>query len=288
MLQIQAHFQNGVIRLCHTSCTLYDGGTLEDYLTTVKTWLDANPEEVLSILIVNIDNQPASAYDAIYKSAAVDTYSFAPASSPMAASAWPTLGSMIDSGKRLVTFLDNGADATIPYLIDEFTNIWESAYNIVDPSLFDCTVNRTNGDTATQMALINHFLDMIVLGQPAPDVDKANITNAATGAGSLGAHVDTCIALNTRPPNFMLVDFYEYGGGSVFQVAATINGVTYSPTTPVATPLSASSSTASGSVASGTSSGGSNTNSASPTSSERYLAALLVFVATVFGGYIVV
>jgi hypothetical protein len=155
------------------------------------------------------------------------------------------------------------------------------------------------------MALINHFLDMIVLGQPAPDVDKANITNAATGAGSLGAHVDTCIALNTRPPNFMLVDvrlplllygictnvhpqFYEYGGGSVFQVAATINGVTYSPTTPVATPLSASSSTASGSVASGTSSGGSNTNSASPTSSERYLAALLVFVATVFGGYIVV
>lgn len=25
---------------------------------------------------------------------------------------------MIDSGKRLVTFLDNGADASIPYLID--------------------------------------------------------------------------------------------------------------------------------------------------------------------------
>jgi hypothetical protein len=170
---------------------------------------------------------------------------------------------------------------------------------VVDPSQFDCSVNRTNGDTTTQMSLINHFLDMLVLGQPAPDIEKANITNAATGAGSLGAHVDTCITLNTRPPNFMLVDvslshslysvctnvhvqFYEYGGGSVFQVAATINGVTYSPTTPVATPSSTSSSTASG-----TSSSGSN-NSASSTSNGKYLAAFLVFVATLSGGYTIV
>jgi hypothetical protein len=77
---------------------------------------------------------------------------------------------------------------------------------VVDPTLFDCSVNRTKGDTTTQMSLINHFLDKLVLGQPAPDVDKANVTNAATGPGSLGAQVNACIALNTRPPNFMLVD----------------------------------------------------------------------------------
>lgn len=28
--------------------------------------------------------------------------------------------------------------------------------------------------------------------------------------------------------------FYEYGNGSVFQVAATANGVTYNPSTPIA------------------------------------------------------
>ena len=76
---------------------------------------------VLSILIVNIDNLPASSYDTIYKSAGVDTVSFAPASSNLTASAWPTLGSMIDSGKRLLTFMDNGADPTIPYLIDGYS-----------------------------------------------------------------------------------------------------------------------------------------------------------------------
>lgn len=246
MLQMQAHNQNGEIRLCHTSCALLDGGSLSDYLTNVKGWLDSNPNEVLTLLIVNIDNLPASNYDTVFKGVGLDSVSFAPTSSPLAASSWPTLGSMIDSGKRLVTFLDNGADASIPYLIDEFTNVWETAFNVVDPALFDCTVNRTKGDTSTQMYLINHFLDRLLFNNPVPDVAKANITNAATGSGSLGAHVDTCKAANTRAPNFLLVDLYEYGGGSVFQVAADINGVQYSPTTPVATPLPTSSSAATG------------------------------------------
>ena len=34
-----------------------------------------------------------------------------------------------------------------------------------------------------------------------------------------------------------VLQFYEYGGGSVFEVAATANGVTYNPTTPIATPI---------------------------------------------------
>ncbi|PPR00038.1 hypothetical protein CVT24_009047 [Panaeolus cyanescens] len=238
MLQMQAHNENGVIRLCHSLCQgLLDGGSLEDYLKIVKQWMDANPNEVLSLLIVNIDNVPATAYDPIFKSVGLDTMSFAPPSSPIPASGWPTLGSMIDSGKRLVTFLDNAADLTaVPYLIDEFTNIWETEFNVLDPA-FDCNVNRTKGDPATQMYLINHFLDTLLFGQPIPFIAKLNDTNAASGPGSLGAHVDTCVADHGRPPNFMLVDFYEFGGGSVFQVAATINGVTYNPSTPIAKPL---------------------------------------------------
>jgi len=34
------------------------------------------------------------------------------------------------------------------------------------------------------------------------------------------------------------LQFYEFGGGSVFQVAATANGVTYNPATPVPSPRS--------------------------------------------------
>lgn len=74
---------------------------------------------MLSLLIVNIDDLSPTAYDAIFRSAGLDTLSFAPTSSPIEAANWPTLGSMIESGKRLVTFLDNAANLTIvPYLLD--------------------------------------------------------------------------------------------------------------------------------------------------------------------------
>ncbi|KAL1748991.1 PLC-like phosphodiesterase [Schizophyllum fasciatum] len=227
MLQLQVHNQDSTLQLCHSSCSLFNGGTLEDYLKKVKSWMDSNTNDVLSILIVNIDNVAPTEYATVFESAGLDQLSYSPTASPLTASDWPTLGEMIDNGKRLVTFLDNQADtSSVSYLVDEFTNIWETAYDVTDKT-FDCEVNRTKGDTSTQMYLINHFLDKVLLGNPVPDKDNADTTNAASGEGSLGTQVQTCSSQYGRAPNFMLVDFYEYGGGSVFQVAADLNGVTY-------------------------------------------------------------
>ncbi|EAU92752.2 hypothetical protein CC1G_01797 [Coprinopsis cinerea okayama7 len=236
MLQMQAHDESGVIKLCHTDCRLYDGGTLENYLRTVKTWLDANPNEVLSLLIVNSDNVPAARYAEVYANTGMDVVSYSPPTSPLPALEWPTLGSLIGSGQRVITFLSTTANPEIPYLIDQFPNVWETKFNVVDQSNFDCQVDRSRGDPSTSLFLINHYLDKLVLGQPVPDLDKLDATNAVSGFGSLGAHVETCRAVQGRPPNFLLVDFYEYGGGSVFEVAAQINGVPYNPATPVASP----------------------------------------------------
>jgi hypothetical protein len=137
---------------------------------------------------------------------------------------------MIDSGKRLVTFMDAGADFTaVPYIIDggfyclrhflsdsslmglmlEFTNVWETAFDVTDTT-FNCAVNRSKGDTATELYLINHFLDKVVLNQVAPDPEDANVTNGVSGTGSLGLQVQTCAAANGRNPNFMLVDVSIY------------------------------------------------------------------------------
>lgn len=42
----------------------------------------------------------------------------------MKASEWPTLREMIDSGKRVVTFLDTGAEqGDVPFLIHQFDNV---------------------------------------------------------------------------------------------------------------------------------------------------------------------
>lgn len=74
---------------------------------------------VVSLLIVNSDDLPPSAFDAVFQSAGLVSLSYSPPTSSVLASAWPTLGSMIDNGTRLVTFLDTGADFTsVTYLID--------------------------------------------------------------------------------------------------------------------------------------------------------------------------
>ena len=100
----------------------------------------------------------------------------------------------------------------------EFTNVWETAYDLTDTT-FDCEVNRTNGDTSTQMYLINHFLDKVVAGFPAPDSSRANQTNAVSGVGSLGVQVQTCAAQYGRNPNFMLVDVSSEAGFAPIFVA---------------------------------------------------------------------
>ena len=56
------------------------------------------------------------------------------------------------------------------------------------------------------MYLINHFLDKTLFGQPTPDTGALNQTNAVSGTGSLGTQVNTCLATQGRPPNFLLVD----------------------------------------------------------------------------------
>lgn len=74
---------------------------------------------VVTLLIVNSDNLPATQFASVFVAAGVDTLSYSPQSSSLPARGWPTLGSLIDAGTRLVTFLSTTADfETVPYLID--------------------------------------------------------------------------------------------------------------------------------------------------------------------------
>jgi hypothetical protein len=242
LLQNQAHnTDSDGIHLCHTDCLLFDGGKLSAYLQKVKSWMDKNTNDVVTILLVNSNNLPASSFSQDFQSSGLADLAFVPSSATLPASGWPTLGDMIDSGKRLVVFMDNGAtDSNSPYLIPEFGNIWETAFDVTDPT-FSCAVNRSQGDTSQQMGLINHFLDSTQgliesASTLAPAKSQLNITNAESGPGSLGQQASDCIAQNTRAPNFMLVDFYNYGEGSVFNVAANLNGVS-PPTNKIAPPI---------------------------------------------------
>lgn len=229
MVQNQVHNKSGTLELCHTSCVLLDAGTAESYLAKVKTWLDANPDEVLTLLWVNSDSMPVADYAQAYVSAGLDSYSYVPSSTPVAYASWPTLQELISSGKRLVSFMDFGADYSVcTYILDHFTHFWETPYDETDPS-FPCTVNR--GQESTKMYMINHFLNqnLTFFGSsiPVPATSQLNVTNAISGSGSLGLNAQTCAAQYGLYPTFLLVDFYDVGNGSVFQVEANLNAVPY-------------------------------------------------------------
>lgn len=103
-LQAQSHDKDGVIELCHTTCLEEDAGTLATYLATIKTFLDDNADEVVTLLLTNGDSIAIADYGTIFESAGLDTYAYAPSGTPALAD-WPTLGTLISSGKRLIVFM---------------------------------------------------------------------------------------------------------------------------------------------------------------------------------------
>jgi hypothetical protein len=193
-------------------------------LSKVKSWLDANADErtalvlisltiVVTILFTNPDAIDVTIWDTNFKNAGLADLAFIPpfTTTPADTLSWPTLGSILSAGKRVVIFLDANADTTkVPYILPEFTYMWETVFDQTDNS-FPCTVDRPasiQGQFPTgRMSVINHFLDtQLTRGVLIPDIKSLNVTNAVNGTGSIGQQAESCSALYGRYPNFMLVD----------------------------------------------------------------------------------
>lgn len=106
-LQGQTHVENGALEMCHTTCFEEDAGSTADYLSNIKTFLDANPNEVVTVLLTNGDNVDPSLFDTALSQANLQSYLFVPStgSGVLPIGDWPTLSEIISSGKRLIFFL---------------------------------------------------------------------------------------------------------------------------------------------------------------------------------------
>ena len=76
------------------------------YLTDIKTWLDDNENQVLTLLLTNGDYVDVLMFGDAMSSSGLDTYAFTP-TSQLTMSEWPTLQELINDGTRLVMFLGN-------------------------------------------------------------------------------------------------------------------------------------------------------------------------------------
>ncbi|KAG0174422.1 hypothetical protein DFQ28_007693 [Apophysomyces sp. BC1034] len=216
------------IRLCHTDCRILDAGPAKDTLTSVAAWLKSNPNEVLTIMWNNMGKFTAADFQAAYEASGILDYTYTQTEGNLK---WPTLQEMISSGKRVVNFLDSGADqASVPWLMSEFNYVFETPYNNMNESSFSCVIDRPAdpAQPANMMYVMNHFLYKSVgsLGGivvEVPQKDTANVTNA----NSLLNQAQTCSTTFGRAPNFLEVDFYNKG--NTLQIAAQLNNVAYKP-----------------------------------------------------------
>lgn len=235
LLQGQMHFVGDVPHFCHNSCDMLDAGPIADYLSTVYDWVHSHPYDVITILLGNGAYNAVTTYQPFIEQSNLQNYAYIPPKIPMGLNDWPTLASMILSAKRVVFFMDYEANQTaVPWILDEFSQMWETPFDPVDRD-FPCTVQRPP-DLAEEQAknrlyLMNHNLnyDINLLGNSilVPNIPLLNVTNNVTGFGSLGNATADCNSTWNFPPKFLNVDYYNVGNGTVFEVAAKYNNVTY-------------------------------------------------------------
>jgi hypothetical protein len=213
VLQGQAHLVNGTLYFCHTSCDLLNEGTVEDYLRQVNTWLERNPFEVITIIFGNYNwadkdsNGDALVtavdFDAPIRSSGLIDHIYQPPKTAMTIDDWPTLGQMILSRKRVVTFIDYNQDtANVPYMLWQYLSVWETPFSPTDFD-FPCTIGRPEGISDEQaknmMYLANHNLNTeIAIGGISllvPNTAQINQTNAVTGEGSVGLMSRQCAGM---------------------------------------------------------------------------------------------
>jgi len=229
LLQAQAHMNGKNVHFCHTSCALYDGGKVVDYFGKVKRFLDRYPNEVLTIIIANPEKLSASVWKPVFESSGLANMAYIPPQTPMTREDWPTLKEMLDSGRRVVVFIDKGAEEhPIPYLLPQFTMMWEDEYDPTDIA-FPCKVDRTSGPLlpSQQLNLMNQNLniDLMPIGRGIRIPDRLN-TPRTNSVYSITTHARHCAPLvNDRNPNFVLVDFVNVG--QAVRAVAHLNGIQY-------------------------------------------------------------
>lgn len=232
-LQIQGHKSDSSdggsgISLCHSSCFLQNGGSLESYLGNVSSWLKSNPNEVVTVIMANPDNLPVSQWAKAVQSAGLDKMAYTSTSGQVSKDDWPTLRQMISKNQRVVFLMDYKADtSSTNYILPEFKSNFENPFDQTKMP-FNCSQDRWDGNTNQMMYLHNHFLDQDknLLGQnfQVPNVAKLNDTNSLETVMSAAGK---CAQQHHSYPTFILVDFYETANGGALHAAAMMNGIKY-------------------------------------------------------------
>jgi hypothetical protein len=196
---------DGVPLLCHAYCR-FGWRLLSDGLTDIKTFLDENPGEIITIIFESyVTRQDTLA--AFTEVGLLDMALEHTAGTP-----WPTLREMIDSGKRLVVLTDSGG-GVYPWYLNVWAEAFETHFSAKVPDDLTCDPNR--GNPGNSLFILNHFLTEII--------GKVTLAEQVNHNPFFVDRALECEAANSHIPNFPTVDFYDIG--DVVEVVDTLNGL---------------------------------------------------------------
>jgi hypothetical protein len=180
--------------LCHALCRL--GATkLETGLRQVADFMQNNPNEVVTLDIE--DKVSAADTVAVFRRSGLSRYVYTPGDPRQP---WPTLGHMINSGRRLVVFAENHGGAPGWYA-PLYRYAMETPYSFASPADFSCVPNR--GRTGKRLFVLNNFIT-----RAAPSRNDAAVVNARS---AIVNRARRCAAQRGHAPNFINVDFSTLG-----------------------------------------------------------------------------
>ncbi len=192
--------------LCHGLCEI--GATeLQPELAAVRAWLDAHPREVVTF-IVEDEVTPADTAAVFDRAGLTPLVHTQPPGQP-----WPTLGQMIDSGRRVVVMMErHGGGSAYPWLLPAFRYVQDTPFT--NPTVADLRCDRERGTGDSPLLLVNYWLANF-----SSLVSDARTINAL---GVLGPFLARCEKERGMLPNFVAVNFFNEG--DLFRAVDQLNG----------------------------------------------------------------
>ncbi|HFE45607.1 MAG TPA: hypothetical protein ENJ18_08940 [Nannocystis exedens] len=203
-LMLDIYLEDGETVLCHGLCSL--GKTPHaQVLTTLAEFMESNSREV--VVIIYEDNVDPGLVEADFVAAGLEDLVWTWDGGPM-----PTLGEMIDEGRRLVISAESMGPppAWYHHAWDVF---WDTPYSFTKAEEFSCELNR--GSSENPLYLVNHWLSASGL----PTESGAVEVNAFD---VLYGRIDLCREKSGRMPTLVAVDFFEQG--DLFAAVDALNG----------------------------------------------------------------
>ncbi len=191
-----ATYQRSGTWLCHDICQL--GATpLVSQLHDVAEWLAQNPDEVVTFIIEDAITT-TDTIRAVHDSGLLP-YVASPPADPRGA--WPTLGSMITSGKRVYIFAEQ-ADVPGGWYRNFYRYASDTPFRNQSTRALACQPNR--GNVTAPLLLVNDWVT-----RAASSRREAAVANAES---FILNQAKLCGARGRRQPNFIAVDFASIGG----------------------------------------------------------------------------